>query len=67
MCTCYFSTDAFAVDRDDITLPEVEDETKALRKLQKQIREERQKLTEAAIQLGEDRTQLMVSNLGLIM
>lgn len=52
-----------SVDRDDITPPEVEDETKALRKLQKQIREERQKLTEAAIKLGEDRTQLMVSEL----
>ncbi|KAI9289065.1 Afadin and alpha-actinin-binding-domain-containing protein [Umbelopsis sp. AD052] len=47
------------ISSDDMTPPEVEDETKALRKLQKQIREERQKLTEAAIQLGEDRTQLM--------
>ncbi|KAH8553967.1 Afadin and alpha-actinin-binding-domain-containing protein [Umbelopsis sp. PMI_123] len=47
------------ISSDDITPPEVEDETKALRKLQREIREERQKLTEAAIKLGEDRTQLM--------
>ncbi|KAI8582191.1 hypothetical protein K450DRAFT_229480 [Umbelopsis ramanniana AG] len=47
------------ISSDDIIPPEVEDETKALRKLQKQIREERQNLTEAAIKLGEDRTQLM--------
>jgi hypothetical protein len=63
-------TRSWPLNRDDITPPEIEDETKALRKLQKQIREERQKLTEAAIQLGEDRTQLMVSELawlGLIM
>lgn len=45
---------------DDITPPEVEEETSALRKFEKQIRDERQKLTEAAIKLGEDRTQLMV-------
>lgn len=47
--------------RDDITPPEFDEETSSLRKLQKQIREERQKLTEAAIKLGEERTQLMVS------
>jgi hypothetical protein len=39
----------------------LDEETSSLRKLQKQIREERQKLTEAAIKLGEERTQLMVS------
>ena len=70
VCLVLALTRSRSDDRDDITPPEIEDETKALRKLQKQIREERQKLTEAAIKLGEDRTQLMVSELawlGLIM
>lgn len=63
VCLVIALTRSRSGNRDDITPPEVEDETKALRKLQKQIREERQKLTEAAIKLGEDRTQLMVGEL----
>lgn len=47
------------ISSDDIIAPEIEDEANALRKLHKQVRDERQKLTEAAIKLGEERTQLM--------